>query len=381
MGRRHAAGARPRVGERHEVPIEDVARGGAGVGRLASGGVVFVPATAAGDRVLVEIVEVADRFCRGRMVELLQASPDRVEPVCPVFGRCGGCDWMHLPYPRQWSIKVRGVGEALGRAGVGVLPEVEEFPAERVLGYRNRIQLVGEGGRIGFRAAGSHQLVAIEGCPVARPEVSARIPDLVREGRDRGGAFQVEVEVLPDGEVRTHWDQGHAAAGFRQVHDEGNRVLQAWISGCVPDGAHVLDLFGGNGNLSLGLAERVMRIDCVDLGPAPGGTGRPDNLRFHREPVLPWVRRLRTLEASPGVAVLDPPRRGLAKEAGEIAGLLAGLGVEGVALVACDPDACGRDLRALIGAGYRLERLAVLDLFPQTHHVETLAWLSLLAPP
>jgi 23S rRNA (uracil1939-C5)-methyltransferase len=366
--------------ETMDLEITDLARGGAGVGRAADGRVVFVPLTAPGDLVRVRIVSAEKRYAHGELVELLKPSSVRQEPRCPAFGKCGGCQWQHLPYEVQWKTKVRGVTQALARAGIEPA-KVEELPAERVWEYRNRIQLRGEGKQLGFYAVGSRALVPVDRCDIARPELNARWEALREQGSLLPREYKVEVEVQANGEVREAWNQGHAALGFRQVHDEQNCQLQQWVrSALAGHEGGIFDLFGGSGNLSLPLALEVpsREIHCVDVS-VPGSEQVaanlfPSNLRFHRSPVLKWALRQKRL---PGrwAAILDPPREGLGKDHGELAVALERLGVERIVAVGCDPDAWVRDVSKWVGRGWRLERAGILDLFPQTPHVESLALL------
>jgi 23S rRNA (uracil1939-C5)-methyltransferase len=223
-----------------EMQITDLARGGAGVAREASGRVIFVPLTLPGDRVRVRIVEAQKRFAQGEVLELLQPSPDRAEPPCPYFGwgpdRCGGCEWQHVPYEIQWRTKVEGLAHALSRAGVEAadIPRTElPAPEGERFGYRNRIQLRGEGGQVGFRARGSQRLVPIDECRIARPELNAELPRVREEGARLHAPYKTELEVLENGQIRAHWNQKHAHGGFRQVHDAQNARLREWVAARV----------------------------------------------------------------------------------------------------------------------------------------------------
>jgi tRNA/tmRNA/rRNA uracil-C5-methylase (TrmA/RlmC/RlmD family) len=356
-----------------ELEITDLSRGGAGVARDDTGRVVFVPFTAPGDRVLVKISGSKKNYAQGELVEVLRPSPSRVKPPCPVFGRCGGCQWQHLPYDLQWKTKVAGAGHALARANVAV-PAFEELPAERIWEYRNRVQARGEGDLLGFLEPGSQRLVPVERCWIARPEINAAWAETKREGARRTGRYKVEIEVLPDGAVRKSWNSGHAAGGFRQVHDEQNEKLRGWVGGALTKGRRLFDLFGGDGNLSLPIAREMTAVECVDTGsPREAPAGAPAGFRFDRSSVLPWL--LRQSVARPTSVILDPPREGLGDGFAEIASSLERLGADELVAVGCDPDAWARDVSRFLKRGWRLERAAALDLFPQTPHVESLALL------
>ncbi len=363
--------------EPFELTVEDLSRSGSGVSRDASGRVIFVPLTAPGDRVKVRIVSQEKRYAQAEVFEIIEKSPLRVEPRCPVFGQCGGCQWQHLPYELQWKTKVSGVAHALERVQLKVPGALGEFPAERIWNYRNRIQLRAEGGQIGFFARRSHDLVAVDSCAVARPEINAAWSETRDQALAKGPQrTKVEVEVLADGSLRRMFNAPHGAAGFRQVHDEQNEKLQAWVAEAVTPGRKLLDLYGGSGNLSLGLAGKMTQVDCVDVGgPIPQA---PDHFRFHRRPVRSWIlaeaRRTKGAQG-PVSAIVDPPREGLAADFPVVADGFESLGVTELVAVGCDPDSWARDLSRFVRRGWRLEKAAVLDLFPQTPHVESLAVL------
>ncbi len=373
------------AGDILEATVEDLSRGGSGVIR-SQGRVLFVPFTAPGDRIRVRVLSIEKRWAEGELVELLEASPHRIAPRCPVFGKCGGCQWQHLPYEYQWKTKLSGAGHALDR--VGLKPEIEpwlEYPASTIWNYRNRIQLRGEGNELGFFESGSRRRVAIERCDIARSELNQAFSEIRQKGESHPREFKVELEVMSDGRVRQMWNLRHAAGGFRQVHDEQNEVLKQAVADLLI-GPHseklgsvrLWDLYGGAGNLSQPLAARFARVDCVDTGSPTGRPGGfPENYHFHRSPVLTWLKRQKrdAGESRPLWAILDPPRAGLDSDGGEIVSILAKSRVERLVAVGCDADSWARDLARFSRNGWQLERAGALDLFPQTPHVEALALL------
>lgn len=375
-------------GETRELLIHDLSRGGAGVAREADGRVVFVPFTAPGDRVRVRILESEKRYAQAELVEVLEPSPSRAIPPCPVFGRCGGCQWQHLPYDLQWKTKFGGVRHALDRVQIPWPTDSTQFPAVHPFGYRNRIQLRGIGEKIGFFAPRSHDIIAIDGCPVTRDEINVGWEETrsLRPFDDK--MYKVEVEVLGGGELRRMWNAPHAAGGFRQIHDDQNRKLKDWIATSLTPGRELLDLYGGSGNLSLDLVPRMARVDCVDTSSPTEArpVGTPTHFTFHRSPVLSWImkRALQEPKLPKGMksegkdgrsAIVDPPREGLGRDFPEIFSSFDRLNVTELVAVGCDPDSWARDVSRFVRRGWRLERAAVLDFFPQTPHVESVALL------
>ncbi|MCC7441330.1 MAG: class I SAM-dependent RNA methyltransferase [Bdellovibrionales bacterium] len=358
--------------------MEDLARGGAGVGRAPDGRTVFTPLTLPGDRVRIRVVKEEKRYLHAELEEILTPSPQRVIPRCSVFGKCGGCDWQHVPYEMQWATKVRGIREALARASIPAPAPWAEFPAADPWNYRNRVQLRGRGSEIGFHARGSHGLVNIERCEIARPEINAALAEARARGQALGREYKVEIEVLRES-ARMTWDSPHGTAGFRQVNDAQNERLRTWVAEALMEGgpSALLDLYGGDGNLTSSLARRVDHVDVVDLGaPRERPPGIPENLRYHRAPVAAWLGRRQANDAKATHVVVDPPREGVGRELPVMLDSLRKLGARAVVAVGCDPDSWARDLKGWTGAGWRITRVAVLDLFPQTRHVEAVARLE-----
>jgi 23S rRNA (uracil1939-C5)-methyltransferase len=367
------------------LTISDLSRSGAGVAREPSGRVVFVPLTAPGDTVRAKVISEKKHYAQGELVEVLVRSPHRVEPRCPVFGKCGGCEWQHLPYALQWETKRNGVLHGLKRIGVEVAtqPEIfDELPAEQIWEYRNRVQLRGQGTELGFYGRKSKNLVPIASCPIARPEINRELDRVRAEGAKKPGPYKAEVEVTSDGQTHVSWNQGHAALGFRQVHDAQNTKLQGWVAARLKGGPRLFDLYGGSGNLSLGIAARFGEVHCVDFSsPCPAPAGTPAHYHFHRSALLPWLfrqeRASRHLPEQLATSViLDPPREGTGPDLLEIASALDRANARELVLVGCEVDPWARDLNRWLSKGWKLNRLGALDLFPQTHHVEALAFLE-----
>ncbi len=369
--------------EEFQIQIDDLSRGGAGVARLASGEVVFVPHTAPGDFVRVRILERKKNYSQGELIEVITPSSGRIPAPCPHFTKCGGCSWQHIPYSLQFEVKKKGLLHALSRAGVETkdIP-VDELPADAPYGYRNRIQLHGNASRreLGFFRPGTREIVDLNACAIADERINRAIPALREQGfSEFQEDFKLELDVSPEGEVRAAWNLRNAAFGFRQVNDSQNSKLRAWISTHLRPAEILFDLYGGDGNLSLGVADRFEEVECADtFTPKHRAAHLPEHFRFVRMDIEKWARTAlpESRKGKSTCVIADPPREGISRTLDPILQKLSHQKMESLILVGCEVDAFTRDTRGLLRAGFRLERLGVLDLFPQTPHVESLALFS-----
>lgn len=420
-----------RVGDEVELEIGAVAHGGHCVARH-EGRVVFVRLALPGERGIVRITEARPgSFCRGELVHVLQADPQRVTAPCRHYrpGGCGGCDFQHATGERQRDLKAAVVAEQLRRlAGLDIPVTVEPLPGDG-FGWRSRVRWAASrsvldrpGSGIGPRAARSHQVVGIDGdqpCFIAAPgmsEVAAGLtpppsahrgrrpgaqPDRRRDGgRSRrpvdpevtlcapglGGADAPEVVAVWSGQpgpvvTETVGDRDFqvAADGFWQVHPAAavalTQAVTEAVSDVLPEGGLAWDLYGGVGLLTEVLCRAVGPSGEVTLveSDARATALAEQNLARHPQAEVVTGRvehALDTLPGPPHAVVLDPPRSGAGRE---ICRSLAALGPEVIVYVACDPAALGRDTNTLAEAGYELTALRAFDAFPQTQHVECVA--------
>ena len=382
-----------------EVEVGPVAHGGHCVARH-EGRVVFVRHALPGERVRVAVTDggATSKFWRADVVEVIEPSPDRVEPPCPWAGpgRCGGCDWQHASLPAQRSLKAAVVREQLAHlAKVERDVVVEEVPgADDGLGWRTRVHYAVDGaGRAGLRRHRAHDVVPIDWCRIAHPlVVEAGVPDapwpadssvevvasvatgerLVLPSGEAGGAV---TEVAGGREFRV------SGGGFWQVHPGAAEVLlDAVLDGLDPrPGESAMDLYSGVGLFAAALADRLgpggrvtaVESDSTAVADARHNLAEFPTVRLERGRVDHVLRRLRLRRAD--LVVLDPPRSGAGKAVVE---LLSRVQARRIAYVACDPAALARDLRWFGERGYDLVDLRAFDLFPMTHHVECVAVLG-----
>ncbi len=390
------------------VEVGPVAHGGHCVARL-DGQVVFVRHALPGEQVRIRVTESNKRFARADAVEVLRAAPDRVEPPCALAGMCGGCDFQHVSVDGQLALLTDVVREQLDRlAGIGWSGRVEAV--EPALGWRTRMTwAVTPDGRSGLRRHRSHEVVAVDSCPIAHPDLpdptlqrwdSDSVETIVSSTGERllvtDASIGDELEEAADGVVardstvragRSHLtervldhDFRVTGSGFWQVHPQAaSTLVEAVMDGADSQpGDTALDLYAGVGLFTAFLADAVGETGRVISVEADPGGHRDARRNLHERDTVQLVsdtteRALRadTMPAQVDVVVLDPPRVG-AKNAVQA---IADLRPRRVVYVACDPAALARDLATFGERGYALESLRAFALFPMTHHVECVAVL------
>ncbi|NYF57712.1 class I SAM-dependent RNA methyltransferase [Micromonospora purpureochromogenes] len=391
--------------ERVELTVGAVAPGGHCVARV-DGQVVFVRHALPGERVVAEITELHKGFARADAVEVLTASPDRVEQPCPYAkpGRCGGCDLQHVTPAAQLDWKAAVVREQLIRLGglteaeVDALGVTVEALPGGPLGWRSRVRYaVDAAGRAGLLKHRSHEVVPIDRCLIAHPAIrelpvltpsGARWPDAeaVETVASTGG--DVSVAAVTEGvatpvsgpqtvrEVAAGREWTLPAAGFWQVHPAAADTLVGAVLDLLAPrpGESAWDLYGGAGLFAAALAGRVgpqARITLVESSAEGVAAARENLADLPRVEVV--AARVETALARRRVTgpvdlvVLDPPRSGAG--APVVRDVVAAR-PRAVAYVACDPAAFARDVRTFTGLGWRLAGLRGYDLFPMTQHVE-----------
>lgn len=365
-----------------ELTIDSLSyNGGRGVGRY-DGLVVFVPWTAPQDRVHVRVTNKKPRFWEGEVVEILEPSPLRREPPCPVFGRCGGCTWQHVGYPEQALQKENILASSLrALAKYGGFERLPLLRAEEEFYYRNRIQVQVIGGRYGFFARGSNDLVEVDHCWISESAINQKLKTL-GEDIKTSPAKRIEIAVTESGETVLMRDQRDPeAALFSQVNTHQNIKMKGAMVDLVRiDPDWIMDLYSGSGNLASSLFEKFpdKPFDAVEFSSVATERGRKKlpKVRWHAEDVEKFLKRAKPATGS-GLVVLDPPRPGVSDA---VVQELKRLRPKQILYISCNPATFARDAERLVQDGaYRLETVQGLDMFPQTEHVELLA--SLRAAP
>lgn len=392
------------------IRVEKLVYGGDGLARR-EGQVVLAPFVLPGEEARVEPYEERRGLIRARLLEVLEPASMRVPPECPYFGRCGGCHYQHALYLYQLATKASILSEELRRLGKIEPPAEIHIVSGEEWGYRNRSQFHIEGTELGYLEARSHRLCPIALCPISSPAINRAIEDLREMLRDpRWPRFvrslevftnerDVQINVLETGQpvAKRFFDwcseriDGYAPGEIDYAVDEDvfrvsrhsffqvNRYLLGRLrETAIEDasGEWALDLYAGVGLFSLPLARRFGIVTAVE-----SGTASVRDLEFNAERAGLKVAAerddvkayLAKLAATPDFVLLDPPRAGLGRAVTE---QLARLRPPQIGIVSCDPATLARDLAALLSAGYRLEKLTLVDLFPQTYHLESVARLA-----
>jgi 23S rRNA (uracil1939-C5)-methyltransferase len=361
--------------------------GGAALGRHA-GKAIFVTGGLPGELVRVVIEDDRPRFARGRVVDVIEPSPDRVVPRCPHFGfdaaACGGCQWQHIDYAAQLRYKTAIVREQLQRLGRVSDPPVRDIiPSPRQWQYRNHAQFhFAADGRPGFQAAQSHRLVTIEECPVVEPPLAEWLRSNQR------AAHQTDRFSVRQGTLRADRVSGatmfHIRDATLRVSDDSffqvntsliETLIDHVLTQLEPQ-AHetILDAYCGVGLFSRFLAPRVARVIGVEASASAVDDFRVNLAGYDRVEVQQGLVEevLSQLVTSLDAAIMDPPRAGCGPRVIEA---VVARQIDRVVYVSCDPATLARDVRQLIDGGYDLIDVQPIDLFPQTYHLETVALL------
>lgn len=422
----------PRVGAREIVALTGLGHDGDAVGRLADGRAVFVAGGLPGELAEIVITEVKPRLARARLAAIPESpSEERVaEPRCSHYGDwpargeepdawCGGCQLQHMAYDAQLRFKTTVVRDALARIGkIPDAPVGDTLGMADPWGYRNTLRLHAAGGQLGLIARDGRTLVPLSECPIAHPDVAdlvadlaaERLPDgcavVVRAGTRTGDAqvvlydaydgidaLTIEAEasvVLVDGSGEVHVVAGQTdvvevfagrpyavpATAFCQANTAMADALVAHVLAAVPDGArNVVDAFCGVGLFTVALAPHVGEITGIDIDEAAIGAAVDNAAGLANVTLIagPVAEGLAAVADPIDVVVVDPPRAGLEPAFLE---LLLARAPGTIVYVSCEPSSLARDLRRLVEAGYELVGCQPIDMFPQTHHVESVSELK-----
>ncbi len=422
------------------VTIDSLSYGGRGVGRRKDGKVVFVPVVLPGETVRVRTDREYPSYCNADPVEVLERSPERIEPECGIFPVCGGCDWQHMSYSSQvyWKDAILK-GEISRVEDGGTFQQQSPFPSGKVYGYRGHTILqcgYRPGPRLGFFKKRTNSIVEFDRCPVLCrrvQEIAGGLKAILKEypvpgissieihapqeesillvkceGLEKRKALRLIERMYKDlglagisfalhGRRRNDHVLGQrfcrysleiggstvglssAFGGFIQANLEVDSALVEYVVSLARGSRNVLDLYSGSGNFSIPLAAAAEKVTAVEksgrlvsLGRISAKKNRVDNVHFLAMDALEAARSIGDGGNGFDTVVLDPPREG----AKDVSRYLSAIGPSRIIYVSCNPSTLARDVKLLREAGYALKNIRMFDMFPQTYHIESVAYLE-----
>ena len=348
-----------------DLKIEDVAFGGMGVGR-ESGKAIFVPYTIEGELVSAEIVREKKQFAEAELVNVREPSPDRVQPQCPYFGRCGGCAYQHINYEHQLAIKWRQVRDVLQRIGkLKDIPMRPIIPSPEQYGYRNRITVHARQGVVGFFRRDSNRLIDIEHCPISHQEVNRALADL-RAQNVRDGHYTLRASSGP--------------RVFSQTNDAMADALHNLINQLIPaDQKLLIDAYCGAGFFAKRLLDKFERVIGIDWdkfaikAAKEKATVKETYIAGDVDLELERMGSLAsTFQREKTTLIVDPPATGLTAKTREA---IVDLAPATLIYVSCNPATLARDLKELQNK-FTINSVTPLDMFPQTAEIEVVVHLQ-----
>ncbi len=381
------------IRDRFSLEIESVAFGGHGVGRV-EGFVIFIPFTAPGDVVEIEIVERKKKFARGRVLKIIKPSIQRVQPLCHYYGQCGGCSYQHIHYESQLKIKRKQVEEAFLKIGrVAQPPVAEVIPSPWTYAYRGKAQLhtakTTEGFKLGFMDISGGRILDIKRCEIMDETINLQIQQAIIKG-----------DVLFDNSDLIFWSgvpESSDETIVRKVKDrefliprtgffQANLYLTDRMVDevcCLMDQKKVgtiIDACCGSGLFSIFLAPYARRMIGVEINEKSVHCARLNaekhgikNAEFIQSDIEEFLGDQLRKKDAVDVIILDPPRAGLSSGALAAITILAS---QHIIYISCNPATQARDVKFLNEHGYDLQSLQPLDMFAQTEHIETIGLLQ-----
>jgi len=382
------------IGEVYKIRLESISPGGDALGRI-DGKPVFVQGGAPDETVCCRVTEDRKTWSRAELLEIIEASPVRTGSFCQFYGKCGGCNLQHIEYSAQFSAKTAILKDSILRFGGFSPPEPEIFPSPQ-REYRNRMQFHcfrqlaknEDSPKFGLKSRGSDEIIAVSDCPIAE----AGIRKLLREGaksltlpleKDRFTVFSKDGLFLNEGNIQ----RGKIKILDREITLDAELFFQSNVAMLemlilelkkIAEGARtdlpMADLYCGVGTFAVFLGDMFPKTVLAEENKKAVALAR-ENLRgrdveFFALRDTDWANTLLRQKPSFGFALVDPPRAGLASK---LAMALALDGPPLLAYVSCDAASLARDSKILTNGGYKLQRLALFDFYPQTAHIESLA--------
>ncbi len=418
------------------VDIEKIVYGGKGLGRI-DGKVVFVPFVIDGEKVEVDIKKEKKSIVEAQLKRVLEKSPFRREPLCRYFTVCGGCDFQHIDYNHQVNIKKENLNESLRRIGrIEHIPDIKTVPSEKEFFYRNRAQFKIYGSNIGFYKRESHTVIDIDSCPLLLEGLSS-LPTRIRpvlslfmlqpselhvfSSKDeillkiifskkpksipvslknikkitglnikgvgiyykKGNDINFE-KVLGDKhlyyKVRDFKFRVSMDSFFQVNHYQIDKLIKI-VSESVSGSKILADMYCGVGTLTIPSSKKVEKVFGFEINRFAvkdaienAHINRAENVEFFPYETKKAVDFIVERGIEVDTAIFDPPRTGLNKYIIEKISSVESLNK--IVYVSCNPATLSRDISSFYKRGFKLKDLYMLDMFPQTYHIESIAILE-----
>lgn len=396
-----------------EVIITDFNHTGEGIGRI-DGKIIFIPKTIPGDIVLVKDIKDFKSYYKGTVDKVITPSPDRIPPKCPYYDLCGGCDLLNINYSNQLSYKQNKVKNILKKyANIDI--DLEILSSQKEYGYRNKITLQVENGKLGLYQQNSNTLVEIDECLLVSTNVNNLIKiiknnlDLslvsnimIREYKDNlmlqfiGNINKSNVinqlskytkviylnDLLLYGDKNLEVKLGNykykvSPSSFFQVnYESATKLYDKIIEYLGPDNNKVLDLYCGTASIGIYISNYCKEITGIEINSSSVKDAN-ENIKLNNlnniKVLKGDVGKLLTTKDKYDAIIVDPPRSGLDKKTKET---LLKIKSKKIIYVSCDPITLARDLNTLKEL-YDIKDITLVDMFPNTYHVESVVWLSL----
>lgn len=381
-----------------DVSIEKIVPQGFGLG-FAENLTIFVPLAAVGDVLRVKINQTKGKTAFAKIVEIIEPSKDRIKPLCAYFGKCGGCDFQHLNYEAQLVAKIGILQDCLKRIGkIDFAGEIKIIPSPKIFNYRSRARWNADiqTQKIGYFQKNSHLIIDIENCPILTDELQKTLTDL-RENLEWENFLSNKIEIeaaSADGKISLYSTEiiepteeiSFAFDEYRYFYDarsffQGNLFLvEKLVEAALKNvsGKIAFDLYCGVGLFTLPMAQKFAKVfgieaneKAIEAAQKNIEYARIENADVFAENVGVWLTEN---QIPADFILLDPPRAGTEKETIEA---ILKIRPKEISYISCEPSILARDLRILCENFYEIESITALDLFPQTHHVETVVRLKL----
>ncbi|HHO75786.1 MAG TPA: class I SAM-dependent RNA methyltransferase [Deltaproteobacteria bacterium] len=422
------------------VHIDSLSFGGRGVGKRADGKVVFVPAVIPGEVVRVQKSEEHVSYILAEVEEILEYSPERVEPRCRIFDKCGGCDWQHISYTNQVFWKNRILAGEINKACKTSSHVLDPVCSEMIYGYRGHaiIQCTYDPDfRMGFYQKRSKQIVEFDECPVLNPRITKTLADLreILRQYPLKGLYSLEIHAPQDDVIllarckgSSHDDYSMAMnriyneldvsgvsfmvfgarrtdhilgqrfcqydistrhgivklssgfGGFIQANMMINTALVGYVTDLAGESETILDLYSGSGNFSLPISYEANKVVAIERSRRLASQGKINAKKNS-------IGNVRFISMDARKAVDSIKNEMLSFDtvildpprqgAKDIVKVLPGLSPSRIIYISCDPSTLARDIKGLVDHGYSLMHSRVFDMFPQTYHIEAVSYLEL----